>query len=84
MQKSRRWVEDGFVSRAECHELIDVHRTCGVVGYRDRFSVTTLREPLARPTPDWPLLMPLARLRGTPHLHPPTALHLFAFYFFIF
>ncbi|ELR17383.1 oxidoreductase, putative [Acanthamoeba castellanii str. Neff] len=58
----RRWVVEEFISRAECRELIRVHRASGVVGYRDRFSVTTLREPLAR-TSDWPLLLPFVRLR---------------------
>ena len=60
----RRWVVEEFISRAVCRELIRVHLASGVVGYRDRFSVTTLREPLAR-TPDWPLLLPFVRLRGT-------------------
>lgn len=62
-----RWVVDGVVGREDCGELQFLHRSNAVVGYRDRFSVATLCEPLRR-SPDtgaWGHLMPLLRLRGT-------------------
>jgi len=72
-----RWVVDGLVGRDVCEELLFIHRSNAVVGNRDRFSVTTLRQPLAN-FDNWGHLIPLLRLRGRSRhsllLVPPTAL----------
>jgi hypothetical protein len=64
--REKRWVVEDFIGRQECAELIFLHRSNAVVGYRERFSVATLREPLA--FGNWGHLLPLIRIRGIPFL----------------
>ncbi len=57
-----RKVIENVLSFEQCQELIHIHRCNSVVGYRDHFTVTTIRELIRNN--DLHHLIPLLRIRG--------------------
>eukprot|EP00742_Colponemidia_sp_Colp-10_P011342 GILJ01012587.1.p1 GENE.GILJ01012587.1~~GILJ01012587.1.p1 ORF type:complete len:404 (+),score=22.70 GILJ01012587.1:1-1212(+) len=59
--KMARSVLDNLFTKQECKELIYIHQSCSVVGYRPHFTSTTFREIVA--AGNWSALYPLVAAR---------------------